>query len=70
MIKTIVAVIVVAFFLLQSAFTIGEWEQGIILEFGKPVRTIREPGLYFKYPFVQDLIVLDKRILASGSSSR
>ncbi|MGO9121920.1 MAG: protease modulator HflC [Desulfomonilaceae bacterium] len=65
MIKIIVAVIVVALFLLQSAFTIGEWEQGIILEFGKPVRTIREPGLYFKYPFVQDLIVLDKRILAA-----
>jgi len=65
MIKIIVAVIVVAFLLLQSAFTIGEWEQGIILEFGKPVRTIRAPGLYFKYPFVQDLIVLDKRILAA-----
>ena len=29
------------------------------------MRTIREPGLYFKYPFVQDLIVLDKRILAA-----
>ena len=65
MIKIIVAVIVLAFVLLQSAFTIGEWEQGIILQFGKPERTIREPGLYFKYPFVQDLIVLDKRILAA-----
>ncbi len=65
MIKIIVAVIILAFVLLQSAFTIGEWEQGIILQFGKPERTIREPGLYFKYPFVQDLIVLDKRILAA-----
>jgi membrane protease subunit HflC len=65
MIKIIVAVVVVAFLLLQSAFTIGEWEQGIILEFGKPVRTIREPGLYFKYPFIQDLTAFDKRILAA-----
>jgi modulator of FtsH protease HflC len=65
MIKIIVAVIVLVFLLLQSAFTIGEWEQGIVLQFGKPERTIREPGLYFKYPFVQDLIVLDKRILAA-----
>ncbi len=65
MIKVVVAVIILAFLLLQSAFTIGEWEQGIVLQFGKPERTIREPGLYFKYPFVQDLIVLDKRILAA-----
>ena len=65
MIKIVVAVIIAAFLLLQSAFTIGEWEQGIVLQFGKPERTIREPGLYFKYPFVQDLIVLDKRILAA-----
>lgn len=65
MIKIVVAVIILAFLVLQSAFTIGEWEQGIVLQFGKPERTIREPGLYFKYPFVQDLIVLDKRILAA-----
>ncbi len=65
MIKIVVAVIILVFLLLQSAFTIGEWEQGIILQFGKPERTLREPGLYFKYPFVQDLIVLEKRILAA-----
>jgi membrane protease subunit HflC len=65
MIKIIVAVIVVAFFLHQSAFTIGEGKQGIILEFGKPVRTIREPGLYFKYPLMQELKAFDKRILAA-----
>ncbi len=65
MIKIIVAVIILAFLLQQSAFIIGEGQQGIVLEFGKPVRTIREPGLYFKYPFVQDLIARDKRILAA-----
>jgi modulator of FtsH protease HflC len=65
MIKIIVAVIILVFLLLQSAFVIGEWEQGIVLQFGKPVRTIREPGLYFKYPFMQDLIAFDKRILAA-----
>src|SRR5574340_365810 len=65
MIKVIVAVIILIFLLLQSVFTIGEWEQGIVLHLGAPERTIREPGLYFKYPFVQDLIVLDKRILAA-----
>ena len=65
MIKIIVGVIVLVFLLLQSAFIIGEWEQGIVLYLGAPVRTIREPGLYFKYPFVQDLIAFDKRILAA-----
>ena len=44
-----------------------EWEQGIILQFGKPVRTITEPGLYFKVPFVQDFVAFDKRILVSDA---
>ncbi len=65
MIKIIVAVIILALLLQQSAFTIREGQQGIVLQFGKPERTIREPGLYFMYPFIQDLIPFDKKILAA-----
>jgi len=49
----------------QAAFTIGEWEQGVVLQLGKPVRTLLEPGLYFKYPLIQELLLFDKRILVA-----
>lgn len=45
-----------------SAFTVGEGEFAIVTEFGKPVRTIREAGLYLKKPgFLQTVIPIDKR---------
>ena len=65
MLKYVLALFVIALVALQSLFVIQEWEQGLVLEFGKPVRIIREPGLYFKIPLIQELIVLEKRILAA-----
>lgn len=65
MLKYVLALFVVALIALQSLFVIQEWEQGLVLEFGKPVRIIRDPGLYFKIPVIQELIVLEKKILAA-----
>lgn len=67
MAKLIIPVLVVVVLLSQSIFIIGEWEQGLVLQFGKPVRTIQEPGPYFKYPFIQDLNRFEKRILAADA---
>lgn len=47
----------------QTFFVIQEWEQGLVLEFGKPVRIVQQPGLYAKYPLVQELLVFEKRIM-------
>ncbi len=49
--------------LLQSAFIVNQTEQVLVLQFGKPVRTVQEPGLYLKTPFIQDLTRYDNRIL-------
>jgi membrane protease subunit HflC len=51
----------------QSAFVIREGEQGVVLQFGKLVKVIKEPGLYFKYPFIQDLTRFEKRILVADA---
>jgi membrane protease subunit HflC len=68
MARTLVGVLVAVFILLsQSAFTINEREQGIVVQFGDPKRTIQEPGLYFKLPFIQTLVRVDKRILATDA---
>ena len=46
-----------------ALFTVTESNQAIVLQFGNPQRVISKPGLYFKIPFIQDLVYYDKRIL-------
>ncbi len=41
--------------LLGSMFTVNEREYAVVVEFGKPVRSITESGLNFKIPFIQDV---------------
>ncbi len=53
-----------AFAAYSAAFIVSQTEQALVLQFGKPQRVIKEPGLYFKYPIVQTATVYDKRILA------
>jgi membrane protease subunit HflC len=59
-----IAAIAVAAVLLGSAlFTVQQTEQVLITQFGKPVRVIKDPGLYAKIPFIQDVISFDRRLL-------
>jgi membrane protease subunit HflC len=67
MIKIAIAVIIALVLLSQTAFVVSEPEQTLVLQFGKPVRTIREPGLYFKYPFIQDRRTFEKRVLVADA---
>ena len=46
-----------------AVFTVNETQQAIVLQFGKPERVIKKPGLNFKVPFVQNVDFFDKRIL-------
>jgi len=47
-----------------TVFIVDEREQVVILQLGKPVRTITEPGLYFKLPIpFQNAITFDDRLL-------
>ena len=49
---------------LASVYTLGETEQAIITQFGKPVGgVVSTPGLHVKVPFVQTLHRFDKRWL-------
>lgn len=47
----------------SSFFTVTETQQALVLQLGEHKRTIQEPGLYFKIPFIQNVVFLDKRIL-------
>jgi len=61
--------LVVAFALAQTAFTIGEREQGLIIQLGNPKRILQEPGLYFKLPVMQNLVRFDKRVLTTDAQT-
>jgi len=62
----LIILIFIGFLLLSSAtFTIDEKEQAIITQFGKYIRTIKEPGLHFKIPMIQTLHLLEKRVLTT-----
>lgn len=58
-----IAIAAVLFILLNSAFIVNQTEQALILQFGKPVRVIKDAGLNFKTPFVQNVEYFDKRLL-------
>ena len=61
--------LVIAFALVQAAFTIGEREQGMIVQFGNPQRILQEPGLYFKLPVIQNLVRFEKRVLTTDAQT-
>ncbi len=51
-------------FVSSSAYTVHETEQAIVTQFGRPVRgPLTEAGLYFRVPFIQQVLRFDKRIL-------
>jgi membrane protease subunit HflC len=71
-----VVVVLVALALYFSLFVVDQTEQALVLRFGDPVRVINAPegnqvgnvrdsapGLYYKLPFVDNVVYFEKRIL-------
>ena len=47
----------------SSLFIVEQTQQAIVLFFGKPQKTIQDPGLYVKIPFGEEVVYYDKRVL-------
>jgi len=54
--------------LASSAFIVNQAEQAIVLRFGAYRDTIKDPGLHFKQPFIEDVVFFDQRLLALDSA--
>ncbi|MBI3452985.1 MAG: protease modulator HflC [Rhodospirillales bacterium] len=54
------AVIIVS---MSTFYMVDQRKQALVLQFGKPVRVVQEPGLKMKIPFVQDVTLFDRRLL-------
>jgi modulator of FtsH protease HflC len=59
------AAVVAALFLYASGFIVSEGESAIVVRLGEVLRRpLRRPGLYWKLPFVDDVIRFDARIIS------
>ncbi|MBL8407105.1 MAG: protease modulator HflC, partial [Candidatus Accumulibacter sp.] len=46
-----------------TIFTVDQRQYAIIFQLGEVRNVIEEPGLYFKWPLIQNVRYFDKRIL-------
>jgi modulator of FtsH protease HflC len=61
LIAVLVAIAVVVTY--GALFTVHQNQQALVLRLGEPVKILTEPGLQYKYPFVDSVVYIDKRIL-------
>jgi membrane protease subunit HflC len=66
------AVAIIGLFFLGASplFTVDITQNAIVVQLGKPVRNITEPGLYVKVPFIQEVTYFDKRLLDYDSDAQ
>ena len=60
----IIAVALAGFLAINTLFIVGQTQQGIVLQFGEPKRTLKEPGLNWKLPLIQDVVFYENRVLS------
>jgi membrane protease subunit HflC len=58
-----VLLIVVGILATSSFFIVDQTEQALVLQLGEVRRVVREPGLWVKRPFIENVIDYDKRVL-------
>ena len=55
--------LILLFTIANSLYIVHQAEQAIVLQFGEPIRVVKEPGLKFKIPFIQNVVFYDMRLL-------
>ena len=65
-------VVVVGLFLLGASplFIVDITQNAIVVQLGKPVRNLQDPGLYTKIPFFEEVTYFDKRLLDYDSDAQ
>ena len=56
-------ILVLLFTIFSALFIVKQTEQALVLQFGDPIRIIKEPGLKVKIPLIQNAIFYDTRVL-------
>jgi len=58
-----IVLVVVAILGYMSIFIVNPTQQALVLQLGRIIDTKTEAGAYFKYPFIQNVVYMDKRVL-------
>ena len=66
MVLRIISIVValIAFVAYSSLFVVDERQKALVLQFGQVADVKEEPGLAFKLPFIQQVVMYDDRILS------
>ncbi len=59
----IIAAVVAVISALSSIFIVEQRRQALVLQFGEAQRVVKEPGLHFKMPYIQNVLIYDSRVL-------
>lgn len=62
-IYSLAALALILFALANTFYIVHQTQQAIVLQFGQPVRLVKDPGLKMKIPFIQNVIFYDNRLL-------
>ena len=68
LLATLAALIMLAFY--SSAFIVHQYEQALVLRWGKTQQVVTQPGLNWKIPFVDTVEIFEKRILDLDTSKQ
>ena len=67
----IIGIIVLIILILSITYVVDEKNQVFILQMGKAVRTVQQPGLYFKVPWpIQTISTFDNRPDPTSTDAR
>lgn len=66
----LVALVIAVFLVFQCCFTVRQSEKALVLQLGEPLPEVYGPGLHFKLPFIQKVLLFDARVLDYTASSR
>ncbi len=60
---TIIIIVLILIVANLSLFIVDETRQAIVLQLGKPIKAIQQPGLNWKLPFIQNVVYFEDRLL-------
>lgn len=66
----IIIVIIGLLTLNSTVYTVNEINQVVITELGRPIKTVKKPGLYIKKPFIQKVNRFEDRLLEYDATAR
>jgi membrane protease subunit HflC len=59
----VIVLAAIAVLLYASTFVVQQTQQALVLQFGRVRTVISQPGLYLKWPFIENVVTLEKRVL-------